>query len=106
MLRKIIPYLLLALLLLLSAGCGAKKERETAAGDEEKTLTGTLDEVKDFMFVVTDESGDSYALAFSGEKPEGLEDQEIGSQVKVTYTGKLSVVDPFEGEILSVEAGE
>ena len=47
------------------------KEEGTA---EEKELTGTIDEIKDFMFVVT-----------------------------VKYTGTISEVDPFEGEVLSVE---
>lgn len=104
--RKKVTCLLLAFLLLFAAGCGAqpKTEREESSG--EKTLTGTLDEVKDFMFVVTDGNGDSYAIAFGDEKPEGLAEQEVGSKVKVTYTGELSVVDPFEGEVLSVEAAE
>lgn len=110
--KKNITCLLLALLLVLSAaGCGVKDTPDTQENgqttSEEKTLTGSLDEVKDSMFVVTDGKGDSYALTFEqGKKPAGLEDQEIGSQVKVTYTGELPVVDPFEGEVLSVEAAE
>ena len=100
--KRIFACLLAAVLLLACAGCGGKKT-ETA---EEKTLTGTLDEVKDFMFVVTDDSGDSYALAFDGDAPEGLKDQTVGSRVTVTYTGELSVVDSFTGEVLSVEAAE
>ena len=94
---------LLAALLLTCAGCGGK---ETGKAEEEKTLTGTLDEVKDFMFVVTDDQGDSYALTFEGGAPEGLEDREVGDRVTVTYTGELSVVDPFTGTVLSVEGAD
>lgn len=99
--KRIFACLLAAVLLLACAGCGGK---ETGKAEEEKTLTGTLDEVKDFMIVVTDEKGDSYALTFEGSAPEGLDEQEVGTQVTVTYTGELSVVDSFTGEILSVEA--
>ena len=99
--KRIFACLLAAVLLLACAGCGGKKSGESG---EEKTLTGTLDEVKDFMIVVTDEKGDSYALTFEGSAPEGPDEQEVGTQVTVTYTGELSVVDSFTGEILSVEA--
>ena len=99
--KRIFACLLAAVLLLACAGCGGKKSGESG---EEKTLTGTLDEVKDFMIVVTAEKGDSYALTFEGSAPEGLDEQEVGTQVTVTYTGELSVVDSFTGEILSVEA--
>ena len=102
--KQMLACLLAAVLVLACAGCGGKK---AAAGEEtEQTLTGTLDEVKDFMFVVTDDNGDSYALAFDGDAPEGLKDQTVGSRVTVTYTGELSVVDSFTGEVLSVEAAE
>lgn len=101
--KRVITCLLAAVLLLTCIGCGAKKADEST---DEQTLTGTLDEVKDFMFVVTDDDGNSYALGFDGSMPEGLEEQEIGSRVTVTYTGDLSVVDPFTGQILSVKAAE
>ena len=101
--KRIFACLLAAVLLLACAGCGGKKSGESG---EEKTLTGTLDEVKDFMFVVTDDNGDSYALAFEGGAPEGLAEQEVGSRVTVTYTGELSVVDSFTGQVLSVKAAE
>ena len=101
--KRIFVCLLAAVLLLACAGCGAKKAEESV---EEKTLTGTLDEVKDFMFVVTDDNGDSYALTFEGNAPEGLSEREVGDRVTVTYTGELSVVDAFTGQVLSVEAAE
>ena len=69
---------------------------------EEKELTGTIDEIKDFMFVVTDENDTPYSFTFE-EKPEGLENVSNGDTVTVKYTGTISEVDPFEGEVLSVE---
>ena len=79
------------------------KEEGTAEGTaEEKELTGTIDEIKDFMFVVTDENDTPYSFTFE-EKPEGLENVSNGDTVTVKYTGTISEVDPFEGEVLSVE---
>lgn len=90
----------------LIGGCGqtnnsseSVKQEETA---EEKELTGTIDEIKDFMFVVTDKDGTSYGFTFE-EKPEGLENVSNGDTVTVKYTGTVSEVDPFEGEVISVE---
>lgn len=90
----------------LIGGCGqtnnsseSVKQEETAEGKE---LTGTIDEIKDFMFVVTDKDGTSYGFTFE-EKPEGLENVSNGDTVTVKYTGTISEVDPFDGEILSVE---
>ena len=97
-------------------GCGAKSDNAGAAQQEEtateeqseetSTFTGTLDEVKDFMFIVTGEDGTCYAFTFDEEKPEGLDSVNVGDKVTVTYTGTVSEVDPFEGEVLSVEAAE
>ena len=99
----------------LIAGCGTKgagngnsASQTTGKEDAEDAseLTGTLDEVKDFMFVVTDASGSSYAFTFEDEKPEGLDEVKVGDKVTVTYTGTISEVDPFMGEVLSVTAAE
>ena len=103
-------------------GCGAKSDNAGTAQQEEttqqegtategqseetSTFTGTLDEVKDFMFVVTGEDGTCYEFTFDEEKPEGLDSVNVGDKVTVTYTGTVSEVDPFEGEVLSVEAAE
>ena len=103
-------------------GCGAKSDNAGAAQQEEttqqegtategqseetSTFTGTLDEVKDFMFIVTGEDGTCYEFTFDEEKPEGLDSVNVGDKVTVTYTGTVSEVDPFEGEVLSVEAAE
>ena len=101
--KRVLVYLLAALMLRACAGCGTQKTEEA---EEENALTGTLDEVKDFMFVVTDDKGDSYALTFDGETPEGLAEQKIGSRVTVAFTVGLSVVDAFFGQVLSVEAAD
>ena len=68
----------------------------------EKEMTGTIDEIKDFQFVITDDKDTPYSFTFE-EKPEGLENVSNGDTVTVTYTGTISEVDPFEGEVISVE---
>ena len=80
----------------LFAGCGRT---------EEKKLTGTIDEIKDFMFVITDKNDTPYSFTFE-EKPEGLENVSEGDTVTVKYTGTISEVDPFDGEVISVEKTE
>ena len=87
----------------LLAGCGQKETTaEPEESTEEKELTGTIDEIKDFMFVITDENDTAYSFTFE-EKPEGLENVSNGETVTVKYTGTISEVDPFEGEVLSAE---
>ena len=110
--RKLIASLMTATMIAgMLTGCGSgsstddsaktddTKQEETAEGKE---LTGTIDEIKDFMFVVTDKNGTSYGFTFE-EKPEGLENVSNGDTVTVKYTGTVSEVDPFEGEVISVE---
>ena len=58
------------------------------------------------MFIVTGEDGTCYEFTFDEEKPEGLDSVNVGDKVTVTYTGTVSEVDPFDGEVLSVEAAE
>lgn len=102
--------LVLALTVCLAAGCGKGKEEapaDEAGAAEVSTLTGTLDEVKDFMFTVTDDAGEAYVFSLeSGDKPQGLDDVAAGDTVTVTYTGTLSVVDGLDGTIVSVEKSE
>ena len=81
---------------------GADDKTQTDNTDTEQTVTGTIDEIKDFMFIVTDDSGNSYEFSFE-TKPDGLDDVQAGDKVKVTYTGELSEVDAFTGKIISVE---
>lgn len=80
----------------------AESTEQTADQGEEKTITGTIDEIKDFMFIITDESGAAYEFSFE-TAPEGLENVAGGDTVKVTYTGEISEVDPFNGTVISVE---
>ena len=90
----------------LIGGCGQTNNSSESVKQEgtteEKEVTGTIDEIKDFMFVVTDKNGTSYGFTFE-EKPEGLENVSNGDTVTVKYTGTVSEVDPFEGEVISVE---
>ena len=74
------------------AGCGKKTSE----------VTGTFMDKKDFMFTVEGSGGEFYGFNFD-EKPENYDEFENGDQVKVTYTGILSEVDPFDGEIISIE---
>lgn len=78
---------------------GTKSEK---IEQEVSEVKGTIDEIKDFMFIVTDGDKVSYAFTFE-EKPEGLGEVSVGDKVIVKYTGTISMVDPFLGEILSVE---
>ena len=94
----------------LLSGCGqaASKDNGSTASNSatesqgEKELEGTIDEIKDFMFVVTDENGTPYEFSFD-KAPKGLKNVKDGDTVVVKYTGTVSEVDAFEGEVLSVE---
>jgi len=77
------------------AGCGSKAE-------EQKTVTGTFMDKKDFMFTILDERGRYYGFNFD-VKPADYPNVENGDIVTVTYTGTISEVDPFDGEIISIE---
>ena len=108
-------FLLLACTALLAASltaCGSKPAENTDTGSAsssdsataESKLSGTLDEKKDFMFVVTDEKGAAYEFTFDASaKPEGLDDVAEGDSVTVTYKGTISEADPFDGTVISVE---
>ena len=80
-----------------TVAASSSEEGKQEGTAEEKELTGTIDEIKDFMFVVTDANNTPYSFTFE-EKPEGLENVSSGDTVTVTYTGTISEVDPFEGE--------
>lgn len=107
--------MLLACTALLAASltaCGSKPAENTDTGSAsssdsataESKLSGTLDEKKDFMFVVTDEKGAAYEFTFDASaKPEGLDDAAEGDSVTVTYKGTVSEADPFDGTVISVE---
>lgn len=94
--------LLTAMTLLFAAGCSAGGDKDKTDGDA-STVTGTLEQVKDFMFILTDDQGNSYTFAADDETPTLLGDAKEGDKVVVTYKGELSEVDAFQGEVISVE---
>lgn len=81
-------------------------ETSDADSAEQSSISGTIDEIKDFMFILTADDGVSYVLGFDGEKPQGLDSVAAGDKVTVTYTGILNEVDAFTGTIISVEKAE
>ena len=94
--KKLMVLIMLAVLAMsVLAGCGSK-------GEEEKTVTGTFMEKKDFMFTIQDERGHYFGFNFD-VKPDNYADFDNGDIVTVTYTGTITEVDPFDGEILSIE---
>ena len=102
--RRGLVCLVMAAVLMLGTACGAK---QADAAEEQQTLTGTLDEVKSFMFVVTDDQNSAYVFPTEeGNAPQGLADVSVGDRVTVTYTGTLSEVDGLNGTVVSVEAAE
>lgn len=69
-------------------------------------MTGTISDIKDFMFTITAD-GTDYAFNFEqDQKPDGLSDVKDGDKVTVTYTGTVSEVDAFSGTVLSVKKAE
>ena len=88
-----------------------KKEADSKASEnsseksdesKESTMTGTISDIKDFMFTVSAD-GKDYAFTFEADKkPEGLSEVKAGDKVTVTYTGTVNEVDAFDGTILSV----
>ena len=92
--------------LLLTTGCGTGAKDKEIPPEDLRTITGTLDEIKDFMLVVIDEEGTSYGFDFD-HVPDGLEDVQEGDLVTVTYTGLINEVNPLVGgSVISVEAAE
>ena len=109
-----------AVSLILATGCGAQPSSQPVSSAEEtvsaeassadtdvktSSITGTIDEIKDFMFNITDSEGTSFVLSFDAT-PEGLSDVKNGDTVTVTYTGELSEVDAFTGTVISVKKAE
>ena len=70
--RRGLVCLVLAAVLMVGTACGAK---QADAAQDQQTLTGTLDEVKSFMFVVTDDQNSAYVFPTEeGDTPPGLAD--------------------------------
>ena len=110
-----------ALLAASLSACGSKPAENTDTGtassaaassssseqQQENTLTGSLDEKKNGMFVVTDAEGAAYEFTYDpSHTPKGLDDAAEGDSVTVTYTGTVSEVDSFDGTVVSVEKAE
>ena len=84
----------------------AKETTEKADEEKESTMTGTISDIKDFMFTITSD-GNDYAFSFdTDKKPEGLAEVKDGDKVTVTYTGTVSAVDAFSGTVVSVKAAK
>ena len=84
----------------------AKETTEKADEEKESTMTGTISDIKDFMFTITSD-GKDYAFTFDNDKkPEGLAEVKDGDKVTVTYTGTVSAVDAFSGTVVSVKAAK
>ena len=108
--KKIIM-LLVVLTVSVIVGCSNESGREDAdtsvsimqnevmEDEDASEVIGKVEEIKDFMFVVTDDDNVSYAFTFE-EKPESLDKIAVGDRVRVTYTGTLSEVDPFMGKFM------
>ena len=81
--------------------------QETQGEDSEgiSVFTGTLESKKDTMFIIVNESGEAYPVGFE-QAPEGYGELKEGDRVVMEYTGKLSVVDSFTGEIISLRRTE
>ena len=96
--------LMLLVILTVSVIVGCSKETgqedsETSVSIMQSEVIGKVEEIKDFMFIVTDDDNVSYAFTFE-EKPEGLDKIAVGDRALVTYTGTLSEVDPFMGKFM------
>ena len=98
--KKFLFALVLVFALSTLVGCGAKEEPA-----EVNYVIGTFLEKKDFMFTVLDSEGTYYGFNFD-VKPKNYGELNDGDIVKVTYTGTISEVDPFDGEIISIEKGK
>lgn len=78
-----------------------KVEAKAGEGDVQE-LEGTISEIKNVLFDVTDANDTTYSFTFDGEAPKGLDTVKEGDKVKVTFKGELSEVDPIT-DVVSVE---
>lgn len=80
----------------------ASQEIQEESLEEINTFFGMLEEKKDFMFIITNELGESYPIGFENP-PKGYEELQEGNMIIMEYTGELSVADSFTGEIISLK---
>lgn len=115
--KKIILLALLTCFMAMASACGSEekadaaengKELEAETGDSEEetsSVTGTIDEIKDFMFTMKAEDGNWYSFPIEGGTPD-ISGFKVDDKVTVTYTGQLSTVDAFTGQVISVEKAD
>ena len=77
-------------------------ETEKMSDETGSSITGTISEIKESMFVITDENDTAYAIGFEGQAPEGLSSVKEGDTVTVVSTGVLDETEAFTGTIISV----
>ena len=83
----------------------AETTKAEAMNADEQELVGTISDIKNVMFNVTDDKGTTYSFTFDAEAPKGLDTVKAGDNVKVTFKGELSEVDPVT-DVVSVEAAK
>lgn len=75
--------------------------------DSHNIITGTISELEDLMFTLTDHNNKPYGFHFDKNNiPEGYTDFKNGDRVKVTYSGTFNADETFDGKILSIERAE
>lgn len=83
----------------------AETTKAEAMNADEQELVGTISDIKNVMFNVTDDKGTTYSFTFDAEAPKGLDTVKDGDKVKVTFKGELSEVDPVT-DVVSVEVAK
>lgn len=95
--KKIAAILLVTVMTMGSlSGCGDKTEQG-------QTVSGTVDAIKDFMFIIEASDGAFYSFPLNSENPIDLTGISTGDEITIEYEGTLSEVDPFDGKVISVE---
>lgn len=86
------------------AGQTEESSEKAAEGSQaESSVSGTICEIKDFMFTVETDSA-AYAFSFDPKNPPAdLKNVKDGDSVTVTYSGELSEMDVFKGTIVSIK---
>lgn len=116
--KTLISLLLVFAMALSLCACGGKNDKPAVDPDASEVgsassvevqgseIVGTVDEVKDFMFVIEAEDGCFYAFDYDkANAPEGFDNVAVGASITINYEGgELSEVDNFNGTIVSIEA--
>lgn len=89
----------------IEADANAGAEIQEEAEGENKTFSGKLEEKRDMLFIISNDNGEAYSIGFE-TAPEGYDELKEGDAVVMEYTGELSVVDAFTGEVISLKLAE